>query len=180
MNRPEQLPKPICWHEGMLLSPQHFQQNHIYWENQLQELSVNLAQYRWGIFEMTFDEGRLLEGQVDITRLRAIMPDGLVIDYDAKHDKPLQLPLDEVETLATTGKVKIHLTVPIRVPGSASDSTDIQRFKVCDGKPVKDDKTDKNLKSTDRRQFVKKLAYVTPVILTLSVRADARTNPGSP
>jgi type VI secretion system protein ImpJ len=141
MSRQEQTPKPLCWHEGMLLSPQHFQQDHIYWEAQMRQFNQMLAQYRWGIIELVIDEGRLLEGVVDISRLIAIMPDGLQIDYDTKHDGPLQLPLQDVEALGKKGKVKIHLSVPIRVPGSASDSTDIQRFKVCDGKPVKDENT---------------------------------------
>ncbi|MCJ8269814.1 MAG: type VI secretion system baseplate subunit TssK, partial [Psychrosphaera sp.] len=63
------------------------------------------------------------------------------IDFDAKTDEPLTLDLTGVESLGKTGKVKVHLTVPIRVPGSASDSTDIQRFKVCDGELVNDDNT---------------------------------------
>jgi type VI secretion system protein ImpJ len=141
MSRQDTLPQALCWHEGMLLSPQHFQQNQIYWEAQIQQLSANIAQYRWGIIALEIDEGRLLEGHVDIRRLRAVMPDGLQVDYDARHDAPLMLALQDVEALGQQGKVKIHLTVPIRVPGSASESTDIQRFKVCDSKPVKDDNT---------------------------------------
>ncbi|NQZ12149.1 MAG: type VI secretion system baseplate subunit TssK, partial [Algicola sp.] len=141
MSIDDKIPHPVCWHEGMLLSPQHFQQNHIYWEAQMQQLAINMTQYRWGIIELVIDEGRLLEGQVDITCLRAVLPDGLQVDFEAKDDGPLKLGLTGVDSLTKTGKVKVHLTVPIRVPGSASDSTDIQRFKVCDGKVVNDDNT---------------------------------------
>jgi len=70
------LPLSVCWHEGMLLSPQHFQQNHIYWETQLQSI-VQTTPYYWGIVTMAIDEARLLEGIVYLTRLRAVMPDGL-------------------------------------------------------------------------------------------------------
>lgn len=139
-------PLSVCWHEGMLLSPQHFQQNHIYWETQLQNIALNAAPYRWGIISMAIDEGRLLEGVVYITQLRAVMPDGLQIDYDIRdkhsnYDQALQIALSDSEELAEKNKVKIQLTVPIRVAGSASNSSDIQRFLVVDSIPVKDDNT---------------------------------------
>jgi type VI secretion system protein ImpJ len=102
---------------------------------------MNVGQYRWGVLEMAIDEARLLEGLVYITRLRAVMRDGLQIDFDAAHDGELQLPLADVNELSIKGRVKIHLTVPIRVAGSASDSTDIQRFRVIDSEPVKDENT---------------------------------------
>jgi type VI secretion system protein ImpJ len=53
------IPKAICWSEGMLLSPQHFQQNHIYWDAQIQQLTMHLALYRWGVIELVFDKGQL-------------------------------------------------------------------------------------------------------------------------
>ncbi|WDE02756.1 type VI secretion system baseplate subunit TssK [Thalassomonas viridans] len=141
MNNKARAPQSICWHEGMLLSPQHFQQNHLYWEAQIQLQMRTIAQYRWGVISLALDEGQLLEGKVDIRQLKAVLPDGLYVDYDAKHDEPLQLDLAGNEELAKKDKVKVHLTVPIRVPGSASESTDIQRFNVRDGQPVKDDNT---------------------------------------
>jgi type VI secretion system protein ImpJ len=129
----------------MLLSPQHFQQNHIYWESQFQQLSTNIALYRWGIIELALDEGQLQEGEIDILRLRAIMPDGLYIDYHSSRDNKLDISLNvslaSNEELKKNGKVKVHITVPIRVPGSASETSDIRRFKVCDGKTIKDDNT---------------------------------------
>lgn len=144
MSIEQRAPQSVCWHEGMLLSPQHFQQNHIYWENQVQWLTLNVGQYRWGIIELKLDEAKLLDGVVYLTRLRAVMPDGLQVDYDARVDEPLEISLLENTTLAEKGRVKVHLTVPIRVAGSASESTDIQRFEVIDGQPVKDDNTGDN------------------------------------
>jgi type VI secretion system protein ImpJ len=140
------LPLSVCWHEGMLLSPQHFQQNHIFWESQLQTLVQYTAPYRWGVLNMRLDEGRLLDGEVYFTELRAIMPDGLQIDYQeidtTSAGRPtLQLDLNNCEELWDSGKVKVQLTVPIRLPGSASSKADVQRFEVIDSDPVKDDNT---------------------------------------
>ena len=140
----EVLPDPVCWYEGMLLSPQHFQQNHIYWESQLKRYIVNTNAYFWGISEFRFDEGRLLEGELDILRLVAIMPDGLHIDVDAERGDRLRLSLAESEDIGETGRVKIHLVVPIRVPGSASDNSMIQRYLSKDSDGVVDDNTGKD------------------------------------
>jgi len=141
----EGTPQPICWSEGMLLSPQHFQQNHIYWETQFQQLSMNMALYRWGIIELVLDEGQLQEGEIHILRLRAVMPDGLYIDYvsarDHKLDINLKLSIASNDELKKNGRVKVHITVPIRVPGSASETSDIRRFQVCDGQQIKDENT---------------------------------------
>lgn len=140
------LPQPLCWFEGMMLSPQHFQQNHIYWERQLEFLTQALSPYQWGILAMRLDEGRLLEGVVEVTSLKAVMPDGLFIDYDGQavaqpESGLLQLDLNDFPEFEDVGKAKVMLTVPIRVPGSASSSSDIQRFIATESAPVKDDNT---------------------------------------
>ncbi|SHE43325.1 type VI secretion system baseplate subunit TssK [Vibrio gazogenes] len=150
------LPQPVCWFEGMMLSPQHFQQNHIYWERQLEFLTQSLQPYQWGILSMRVDESRLLEGVVEVTALRAIMPDGLLVDYDGLTTEPaalrLALDLNDYPELAEVGKAKIMLTVPIRVPGSASHSSDIQRFVATQSEPVKDDNTGEGSAEVQRLQ----------------------------
>lgn len=160
MSQLTQLPLSVCWYEGMLLSPQHFQQNHIYWESQVQNAVLNSAPYRWGVIRMSIDRRRLLSGIVYITQLRAVMPDGLQIDYDATIKRGsdstpvLQIDLNDSEELAEKGRVKVQLTVPIRLPGSASNSSDIQRFIVVDSEPVKDDNTGEGETELQRLQPV--------------------------
>ncbi|BFM48695.1 type VI secretion system baseplate subunit TssK [Marinomonas sp. THO17] len=131
----------VCWHEGMLLSPQHFQQDQIYWEAQLQHLSLHLQPYRWGIVSLRLDESRLLDGVIYVQSLQAIMPDGLWVEYDVRDDAPLMLDLQQVSQWDRQDCVKIKLTVPIRMPGAASQSADIQRFSVVESAPAKDDNT---------------------------------------
>ena len=137
-------PKAICWSEGMLLSPQHFQQNNIYWEAQLQGLRANLSPHGWGIVELKIDFGKLIQVEVFINRLQAFMPDGLLINYDDKYDSELILALDEVDELTEKSRVLVHLIVPIRVPGSASEKGIIQRFESYDEEPAVDDNTGEN------------------------------------
>lgn len=155
MNFSNTLPQPLCWYEGMLLSPQHFQQNHIYWERQVEFLTQSMSPYQWGILDMHVDEGRLLEGVVEVTKLKAVMPDGLFVDYDATEDidvETLVLDVKDYPELDEMGKVKVALTVPIRVPGSASSRSDIQRFITVASEPVKDDNTGEGQSEIHRLQ----------------------------
>ncbi|ODS25024.1 hypothetical protein AB835_00520 [Candidatus Endobugula sertula] len=134
------LPRAICWHEGMLLSPHHFQQNHQYWERQLSRLIATLSPNFWGVGELVFNQAALLEGEVDIQRLVAILPDGFVVDYDSQNDEPLKVTLEEVGAEPVT----VQLTIPIQVPGSASERSEIQRYSSRDGQPNIDENTGDN------------------------------------
>lgn len=138
--RGKRLPSPLCWHEGMLLSPHHFQQNHQYWEGQLSRVASTLSPYYWGIGQLIVDDAALLEGNIIIQRLMAIMPDGLVVDYDASIDDPLTIVLDDIDNKAVT----IQLAVPIHVPGSASERSEIQRYTSRDDQPRIDENTGDN------------------------------------
>ena len=134
------LPRAICWHEGMLLSPHHFQQNHQYWEGQLSRLIATLSPNFWGVGELAFNQAALLEGEVDIQRLVAILPDGFVVDYDIQNDGPLKVALEDIGP----DPVTVQLTIPIQVPGSASERSEIQRFSSRDGQPNIDENTGDN------------------------------------
>lgn len=139
VNTRQSLPRPICWSEGMLLSPQHFQQNHQYWEQQLRQVISLFSPDYWGIKELILNRSSLLEGEVNIKRLVAVMPDGLLIDYSAIIDGPLALTVD-----VENGPVVVQLTVPVQVAGSASERAEIQRYNSCIDKPRIDENTGEN------------------------------------
>lgn len=134
------LPRPVCWHEGMLLSPHHFQQNHQYWEGQLGKIIASLSPHYWGVSELVLDYAALLEGEVNILRLVAILPDGFIVDYDANVDQSLRLALDDVDSKP----VAVQLAIPIQVPGSASERSEIQRYTTMDDRPRIDENTGDN------------------------------------
>lgn len=136
---PPPLAKPICWHEGMLLSPQHFQQNQQYWEGQIRQVVSLLSPSYWGVSKLKIDRAALLEGEISILHLSAMMPDGLLIEYNVKSDRPLALLLDDDQDTNT-----IQLAVPIQVPGSASERTQIQRYSSREDSPRMDENTGDN------------------------------------
>lgn len=137
----EKIPDPVQWSEGMLLTPQHFQQQHIYTEHLLRHQMEQLQSNYWGLLDLEFDKSALMSGLIDIKRLHAVMPDGLVVDYDAKQNDALMLDLKTAAELNEGKATSIQLVIPVRGPGSASETANIKRFDSIESEPVVDENT---------------------------------------
>lgn len=70
--------KPI-WSEGMLMRPQHLQQYDRWIEQLLENRVGGLIGHGWGIRRLAFDRDLLALGQIALTELEAIMPDGTAL-----------------------------------------------------------------------------------------------------
>ncbi|KGI78271.1 type VI secretion system baseplate subunit TssK [Oleiagrimonas soli] len=122
------LPEAVSWTEGMLLSPQHFQQNDIYWHATLRQRMAAIQPNFWGIQTLKLDITELVKGRVAIERLRAIMGDGLLVDYPGHYgSQPLALDLSKHDWTVTP-EVTVHLRIPVRGRGAASDIGDMRRY----------------------------------------------------
>lgn len=75
-------PQRVVWSEGMLVSPQHFQQQDLYHEALLDERIAALTPYRWGVVAVEIDAGALGSDQLRITRFVGILPDGLYAAFE--------------------------------------------------------------------------------------------------
>ncbi|QDQ28509.1 type VI secretion system baseplate subunit TssK [Chitinimonas arctica] len=138
------LPEAIQWSEGMLLSPQHLQQNDIYWQNQLRHQLMAVQPYYWGLVAFDYDESALAAGRVRIERLHAVMPDGLVVQYPGS-DGQQTLVLDLKQTdWSGEAPLRVYLAVPVRDKGAASVGSPIQRFEAVPGMLEVDDNTLEN------------------------------------
>jgi len=74
--------KPL-WHEGLILTPQHFQQQE-QWLNVAHRQFASLAIAEpWGIVDVQLDEDTLAVGRLALTRLKLRLPDGTLIDSSA-------------------------------------------------------------------------------------------------
>src|SRR5262249_36053483 len=87
------IPEAVQWHEGMLLSPQHFQLAARRGEALAAYLIEAAAPFCWGVRRLQIDAKRLLEGVFSVDELEAILPDGLLIVHSASDDEP-SLELD--------------------------------------------------------------------------------------
>lgn len=69
----------VQWHEGMLLSPQHFQYNEQRIEQLLYTYLLSNAYTSWGVIELDIDKNLLNQGILELTHIFAVLPDGSVV-----------------------------------------------------------------------------------------------------
>lgn len=128
----------IEWHEGMLLSPQHFQQFSARLDSLVAWQTLAAAPFSWGVRRVVFDHGLLPGGLLRVLELEAILPDGTAVQYsaaDADHGT-LELSLaPHAEQLANEA-LDVYLTLPVTGPVRHGSST--VRFRSVAGTPVED------------------------------------------
>lgn len=71
--------KPL-WHEGLILSPQHFQQQDRWAGFSLQQIVGGVLSFPWGTLDVEVDEQALETGRLKLSRLKLRFPDGTPID----------------------------------------------------------------------------------------------------
>jgi type VI secretion system protein ImpJ len=134
------LPEPIQWSEGMLLSPQHLQQNDIYWQERLRHALACVQPNYWGLIDLAINAAELVNGTLLVERLHCVMPDGLVVQHPRSGDKPLRLDLKALKWEAGKDR-RIHVAVPLRTEGAASATSAIQRYGSVPGALEVDENT---------------------------------------
>jgi type VI secretion system protein ImpJ len=132
-------PDRIQWHEGMLLSPQHFQQESARVDQQVawqQLASVPLA---WGVRRLVIDDHLLVNGLVRVLQLEAVLPDGMPVVWSVEQAGGLDLSLDLAEHASALeqGELAVYLTLgrsrSMAHPGQPS------RFRGVVAAPVEDE-----------------------------------------
>lgn len=74
-------PRRPRWSEGLLLSHQHLEEQDRYHEERVDELLRALMPISWGLVDIDIDGAALSRGELNIPRLRAILPDGTPISW---------------------------------------------------------------------------------------------------
>ncbi|MBF0527992.1 MAG: type VI secretion system baseplate subunit TssK [Deltaproteobacteria bacterium] len=73
--------RPVYWHEGMLLRPEHFQQQDRYHETLTQILISQVNPYYWGVFDLNLRAEALINQMIEIDSCGVILKDGTTIRY---------------------------------------------------------------------------------------------------
>lgn len=136
----------IQWYEGMLLSPQHFQQQELRW-HQLTSIHLNhLSAHHWGTIDLEFDPVTLPTGLLRILNLKAIMPDGLIVNHLATPETAqLELDLNSFKQQIMDIGATIYLVVPEYIDGLSPLRNEMPRFGSIEGETVTDDNTSDNV-----------------------------------
>lgn len=101
------------WRQGMLVRPQHMQQQDIYHEQNLDARIRSILPDAWGVEAVTFDQTALRSSNnVAIIQFRGVMPDGTCIDLSAGIRPPAH-PVGEVAIGSQDQGVGVYLSVPL-------------------------------------------------------------------
>src|SRR5690348_14008305 len=138
------IPEAVQWHEGMLLSPQHFQQATLRSDLLLHFHLAQAMPYRWGLLGLQIDPARLAMGTLRVLSLQAILPDGLAVSYPEADQAPLELNLLPMAEQLRDAPAKVYLAVPARRADIMSNAGDAPRFRSVEGEPVVDENTGDN------------------------------------
>ncbi len=146
------IPHNINWHEGMLLSQHHFQQNDLrnfrVLASQLKLLSSN----HFGVRHLRTDAVALSEGLYRIREIEAVFPDGLIFSYfpsknTSSSAKSTLKPL-EVNLNAVMESGQNECTIYLAIAESSDDVSPIlgspARYYSIDGDLVSDDNIKEN------------------------------------
>ena len=80
--------RKVVWSEGMLLTPQHFQQWDRHIEGLIAERFGTHEPYAWGVTELDIDHDGLANGRLTLLKCSVVLPDGLVIEVPDRDPAP--------------------------------------------------------------------------------------------
>ncbi len=129
----------IQWHEGMLLLPQHFQQNDTRQRELLHFHIAQTASFHWGIVRYEIDTVKLVDGTLYFTALEEVMPDGLVISSYASEGETIEVDLKHFEKEILKEPQLVYLAVPSYQHGAANAIGKNPRFTSRDSIAVVDE-----------------------------------------
>jgi len=132
----------VVWSEGMLMCPQHLQQQDLFFEATLGARLGGITPYNWGVSTMTIDEGELSGGVLKVSEFVGVLSAGLTLEL-GKGDAggPPSRPIEE-HFAATATALEVFLAVPSAREGipnyqDAVDDTANARYKTMN-RPVPD------------------------------------------
>jgi len=132
----------VVWSEGMLMCPQHLQQQDLYFESNLAARVTALSEYAWGVVSMMIDPGELSSGFFKLSAFTGVLSAGLPIDFaEGEAGGPPSRPLEGFFS-STTATLEVHLGVKIAREGIPNyqdtlDESSAARFRISN-RPVPD------------------------------------------
>ena len=111
--------RKIVWSEGMLLTPQHFQQWDQYYEKLLTERLRTSSPFGWGAMSLDIDRDGLVNGRFTLLGFRGVMPDGLVVRMPDQDAPPQTRPVGE-SFLPSMEQLDVYLGIPVERSGTVN------------------------------------------------------------
>ena len=81
MNEDKKPWKPLFWHQGVFLQPQHFQYTDMYHQTAYYPLLRIANPYFWGVVNLEVNESGLANGVFEVEACEVLMPNGTLVNY---------------------------------------------------------------------------------------------------
>jgi len=127
----------VHWSEGMLMSPQHFQQADVFCERLMAHQLQRLSRFYWGVIDVQMDELEFASNVISLTSLHCVFPDGTVVQFNGVESadeslvsglEKVSLSLDELD-LKAGETFTVSLAIARHSIGCASDDdSDLKRY----------------------------------------------------
>jgi type VI secretion system protein ImpJ len=102
----------------MLLTPHHFQQWDNYHDEQLRSRFASFTPYEWGVLDLQLSTESIANGYVELTRCRAVMPDGLIVNIPQVDAAPDRRAVED-HFAQDAESLSVHLAIPSKREGAA-------------------------------------------------------------
>lgn len=135
----------IQWHEGMLLSPQHFQQMELRNQQILTYHLHRLSPFYWGIHHLKFDSVVLNNGIIRILEIDAVMPDGLIVSHFGDTNSLLEIDLTPFHNNLSKEEMTVFLVVPERTLTNSPVIGEHPRYISVESDDIIDDNSPDNV-----------------------------------
>lgn len=109
--------RPVHWHEGMFMGPQHLQAAQRYDAAQRRKGSRAAVRYNWGIQHLDLNQKALANHRLEILSLTACLRDGTLVDLPEDGTLPV---LDLRAALERNPQLMVHLALPRLRAGQAN------------------------------------------------------------
>jgi type VI secretion system protein ImpJ len=117
-------PQRVVWSEGMLVAPQHMQQQDLYHERLLDQRIAALSAYPWGVVSLEVDSGALGSDQLRLTKFVGVLPDGLFVAFEGGDAEcPPARPIGS-HFPPTNASCEVYLAIPKEREGVPSVITE--------------------------------------------------------
>jgi type VI secretion system protein ImpJ len=133
------MPEAIQWHEGMMLAPQHFQQQTQRMEQLMLYHVMAAAPFHWGILHLNIDRALLMSGVFRVLEIDAIMPDGLVVHHSSGQGSELDLDIAPFADTIGQTPLTVHIAAPAAKVGTGAVPGELARYESVEGPPVLDE-----------------------------------------
>ena len=142
----KQIPDVISWHEGMLLTPEHFEELTFRQEDLLQHHAASLP-FNWGVSRLSVDETQLMQGRFSLLDLEALLPDGLPIWVDGREPSQATLDLESLELSFRQQPFLVYLAA-VAHDGNSKQERDLRYTSISEAEETQGTSTDAEMEGS--------------------------------